>query len=74
MWFIFQYSLPLRPRISSIGIAALGFPWYRSSHPQIHGDDHLGHWEAKTIRLLYEGGLKRSQADYDTMVEFDKPK
>ena len=33
MWFIFQHSLPCGPYTSSIHIAVLGFPWYRSSHP-----------------------------------------
>ena len=33
MWFIFQHSLPCGPHTSYIHIAALGFPWYRSSHP-----------------------------------------
>ena len=33
MWFIFQYSLPCGPHTSSISVAVLGFPWYRSSHP-----------------------------------------
>ena len=33
MWFIFQYSLPCGPHTSSIGVAVLGFLWYRSSHP-----------------------------------------
>ena len=28
-----HYSLPCCPHTSSIGVAALGFPWYRSSHP-----------------------------------------
>ena len=33
LWFIFQHSLPCGPHTSSIGVAVLGFPWYRSSHP-----------------------------------------
>ena len=33
MWFIFQHSLPCSPQTSSISVEALGFPWYRSSHP-----------------------------------------
>ena len=33
MWFIFQHSHPCGPLAYSIGVAALGFPWYRSSHP-----------------------------------------
>ena len=33
MWFILQHSLPCAPHNSSIGVAALGFPWYRSFHP-----------------------------------------
>ena len=35
MWFIFLHSLPYGPHTSSIGVAALGFWWYRSSHPQL---------------------------------------
>ena len=30
---LFQHSLPWGPHTSSIGVAVLGFPWYRSSHP-----------------------------------------
>ena len=34
MWFIFSLNcLPCGPHSSSIGVAALGFRWYRSSHP-----------------------------------------
>ena len=29
-----QHRLPCGPHTSSIGVAELGFPWYRSSHPQ----------------------------------------
>ena len=29
----FQHSLPCSPHASSIGVATLGFPWYRSSLP-----------------------------------------
>ena len=33
MWFVFLYSLPCGPHTSSIGVAVLGFLWYRNSHP-----------------------------------------
>ena len=33
-FFVFQHRLPCGPHTSSIGVAELGFPWYRSSHPQ----------------------------------------
>ena len=32
-WFIFQHCLPCGPNTFSICVAALGFLWFRSSHP-----------------------------------------
>ena len=32
MWVYFHHSLPCCPHTSSIGVAAIGFPWYRSSN------------------------------------------
>ena len=48
MWFIFQNSLPCGPHTSSIGVAALGFPWYKSFHPDLQKGFHVG--EQKIIR------------------------
>ena len=33
LWFISQHSVLCGPHTSSISVAALGFLWYRSSHP-----------------------------------------
>ena len=48
MWFtcIFQHtcSLPCSPHTSSIGVAELGFPQYRSSHPDPQKSPQLKIW------------------------------
>ena len=44
MWFIFQHSLPCGPHTSFIGVAALGFMWYRSSHPDPRKTPQLQIW------------------------------
>ena len=44
IWFVFQHSLPCSPHTSSIGIAALGFQWYRSSHPDPQKSPKLQIW------------------------------
>ena len=42
--FIFQHSLPCSPHTSSIGVAALGFLWYRNSHPDPQESPQLQIW------------------------------
>ena len=44
MWFIFQHSHPCGPRTYSIGVAALGFPGYRSTHPDPRKSSQLQMW------------------------------
>ena len=44
MLFIFQHRLPCGPHTSSIGIATLGFLWYRGSHPGPHNSPQLQIW------------------------------
>ena len=37
LWFLFQHtvSLPCGPHTSATGVAVNGFPWHRSSHPNL---------------------------------------
>ena len=44
MWSSFQHSLPCSPHTYSISVAALGFPWYRSSHPDTQKSSQLQIW------------------------------
>ena len=44
MWFIIQHSLFCGLHTSSISVAALGFPWYRSSHPDPRKSIQLQIW------------------------------
>ena len=44
MWFIFQHNLPCAPHTSSIGVAGLGFSWYRSFHPDPRKRAQLQVW------------------------------
>ena len=53
MWFIFQHSLPCGPHISSIGVAALGLPWYRSSHPDPRKSPKLQIWPHNWFRYCF---------------------
>ena len=41
---IWQHSLPCSSHTSSIGLAVLGFPWYRSSHPDPRKSPWLQIW------------------------------
>ena len=63
MWFIFQYSLPCGPHTSSIGVAALGFLWHRSSHPDPSTADMTSSlarfcFPAKCCFFFHVGGKK----------------
>ena len=42
--YFFRHSLPCGPHTSSTGVAALGFPWYGSSHPDPQKSPQLQIW------------------------------
>ena len=66
MWLSFQHSLLCGPHTSSIGVAALGFPWYRSSHrnprksPQLQIWPHHQPMNFSALPLTVPGSLSKT--------------
>ena len=71
--------VPCGPHTSSIGVAALGFRWYKSSHPDPQKSPHLQIWPHHWYILLpsqvflHVGGTENSQMVPNQNIEGDQP-